>query len=187
MAEFASAATEKEVILVSGDGEEFKVAVKVAEMSSVVKGMIGDDVDEDEKRIPLPNVKKEILSKVLEYCTHFAEEPMTEFVKVRLFSLLLTRDLCLLQPLQDSDLSILIQKFYVDYINGMDKEMFYHLTLAANYMDIKPLLDLCCAKIASMIKGKTPEEIRVNLDIVNDFTPEEEAQVRAENKWAEDL
>jgi hypothetical protein len=29
-----------------------------------------------------------------------------------------------------------------------------------------------------MIKGKTPEEIRKTFNIVNDFTPEEEAQVR---------
>ena len=48
---------------------------------------------------------------------------------------------------------------------------------AANYMDIKPLLDLTCAKVASMIKGRTPEEIRKVFNIVNDFTPEEEAQV----------
>lgn len=54
-------------------------------------------------------------------------------------------------------------------------------------MDIKPLLDLCCARIASFIKGKTPEQIRTNLNIPNDFTPEEEAAVKAENKWAEDL
>jgi len=53
-------------------------------------------------------------------------------------------------------------------------------------MDIKPLLDLCCAKVASMIKGKTPEQIRLQLGIVNDFTPEEEAAVREENKWAAD-
>lgn len=64
--------------------------------------------------------------------------------------------------------------------------MLFNLTLAANYLDIKPLLDLCCAKIASMIKNKTPEEIRVNLDIVNDFSPEEEAQLRQENKWVEE-
>merc|ERR1719359_1972666 len=54
------------------------------------------------------------------------------------------------------------------------------------YLDIKPLLDLTCAKVASMIKGKTPEEIRKQFNIVNDFTPEEEAQVREENKWCED-
>jgi S-phase kinase-associated protein 1 len=59
--------------------------------------------------------------------------------------------------------------------------------LASNYLDIKPLLDLCCAKIASFIKNKTPEEIRVNLDIINDFSPEEEAQVRNENKWVDEV
>jgi len=37
-----------------------------------------------------------------------------------------------------------------------------------------------------MIKGKSPEEIRTMFHIENDFTPEEEAQVRDENKWAEE-
>ena len=69
----------------------------------------------------------------------------------------------------------------------MNNDNLFHLTLAANYLDIKPLLDLCSAKIASMIKDKTVEQIRVNLDIVNDFTPEEEAKVREENKWIEEL
>jgi S-phase kinase-associated protein 1 len=40
--------------------------------------------------------------------------------------------------------------------------------------------------VASLIKGKTPEEIRRTFGIVNDFTPEEEAQVRDENKWCEE-
>jgi S-phase kinase-associated protein 1 len=62
----------------------------------------------------------------------------------------------------------------------------FELILAANYLDIKALLDLTCTKVASMIKGKTPEEIRKQFNIVNDFTPEEEAQVREENKWCED-
>lgn len=35
-------------------------------------------------------------------------------------------------------------------------------------------------------QGKTAEEIRRTFNIVNDFTPEEEAQVREENKWCED-
>ena len=42
--------------------------------------------------------------------------------------------------------------------------------MAANYLDIKSLLDLGCAKIASLIKGKTPEEIRQTFNIVNDFS-----------------
>lgn len=40
-------------------------------------------------------------------------------------------------------------------------------------MDLK----CSCAKIASIIKGKSPEEIRAAFGIVNDFSPEEEAKV----------
>lgn len=58
-----------------------------------------------------------------------------------------------------------------------------HLTVctsasqAANYLDIKGLLDVTCKTVANMIKGKTPEEIRKTFNIKNDFTEEEEAQV----------
>ena len=34
-----------------------------------------------------------------------------------------------------------------------------------------------CAKVACLIKGKSPEEIRSVFNIVSDFTPEEEAKV----------
>lgn len=69
----------------------------------------------------------------------------------------------------------------------MNNDELYRLTIAANSLDNHPLLDLCSAKIASMIKDKTVEQIRINLDIVNDFTPEEEIKVREENKWIEEL
>lgn len=57
---------------------------------------------------------------------------------------------------------------------------------AANYLDIKALLDVGCKTVANMIKGKSPEEIRKTFNITNDFTPEEEEQIRRENEWAED-
>ena len=92
------------------------------------------------------------------------------------------------QPsLKDTDLTKLIQPFYAQFIMSTDNDQLFNLTLAANYLDITPLLDLCSARIASFIKGKTVEEIRTNLGIVCDFSPEEEAQVREENKWADDL
>ena len=70
---------------------------------------------------------------------------------------------------------------YTDFVD-VDQEVLFELILAANYMDVKALLDLCCAKVASMMKGKTAEQIRKTFNIVNDFTPEEEAAIIAENK-----
>jgi S-phase kinase-associated protein 1 len=78
-----------------------------------------------------------------------------------------------------------VQQWYADYVN-VEQGLLFELILAANYMDIKPLLDLTCATVASMIKGKTPEEIRTTFNIVNDLSPEEEAQVREENRWIDE-
>jgi len=44
---------------------------------------------------------------------------------------------------------------------------------AANYLDIKGLLDVTCKTVANMIKGKTPDEIRRTFNIKNDFAPQE--------------
>ena len=89
------------------------------------------------------------------------------------------------QPLTSADLSVLVSEWDAKFVS-VEQELLFELILAANYMDIKPLLDLTCAKVASMIKGKTPEEIRRTFNIENDFTPDEENQVREENKWCED-
>ena len=75
---------------------------------------------------------------------------------------------------------------YVEFVNE-EQETLFNLMNVANDLNIKPLLDITCPKVASMIKGKTPEEIRKTFNIVNDFTPEEEAKVREENKWCEEI
>ena len=89
------------------------------------------------------------------------------------------------KPLTSPNMADLVQAFYADFID-VDQDVLFTLILLANQLDLKPLLDLACASVAAMIKGKTPEEIRKTFNIVNDFTPEEEAQVREENKWCED-
>jgi S-phase kinase-associated protein 1 len=78
-----------------------------------------------------------------------------------------------------------VSQWDADFVDIEQAELF-EIILGANYMDIKTLLDLSCAKVASMIKGKSTDEIRKQFNIVNDFTPEEEAKVREENRWCED-
>jgi S-phase kinase-associated protein 1 len=55
-------------------------------------------------------------------------------------------------------------------------------------MEIQPLLDLACACVAAMTKGKSPQELKELFKIDTElrvFTPEEEAKIREENRWAE--
>jgi S-phase kinase-associated protein 1 len=165
------------VNLVSSEGDKFEVETRTAAMSELVKTMLidGDDDDEDEdeneQEIPLPNVKSAVLAKVVEFCNYrVTNGPMKEIEK----------------PLKSASFVECVGERDANFV-AIEQEMLFELILAANYMDIKSLLDLTCAKVASMLKGKTPEEIRQTLNIVNDFTPEEEAQVREENKWCEDV
>ncbi|CAN0902980.1 SKP1-like protein 11, partial [Linum grandiflorum] len=62
-------------------------------------------------------------------------------------------------------------------------DVVYYLKVA-DYLNIKELLDLTCQKAAHMIFGKTTEEMCKIFNIKNDFTPEEEANIRIENRWA---
>ena len=68
----------------------------------------------------------------------------------------------------------------------MEVDPLFELIMAANFLDVKSLLDLSCCRVACMMKNKTTCEVRKMFDIVNDFTPEEETKIIAENKWAEE-
>ena len=79
------------------------------------------------------------------------------------------------KPLRHSNLNELVDAYDAKFIDIENLEDLFDIILAANYLDIKSLLDLSCAKVATLIKGKSPEEIRKTFNIPNDFTPEEEA------------
>lgn len=131
--------------------------------------MCNTDVGEGED-VPLPNVSARILAKVIEYCTEHvkANGKKTE-----------SKDDAAKVAKIDEELKSWDAEFC-----KVDQSTLFELILAANYLNMKTLLDLTCYTVANMIKGKTPEEIRKTFNIENDFTPEEEEEVRCENQWA---
>jgi len=146
-----------------------EISMKSAIMSSTIKNMLDDlGTDGSSVAIPLHNVNLRILEKIIQYCNHHVE-------KVDVKSSDKESD----KKLDD------ILPWDAEFCN-VSQEMLFELILAANYLDIKPLLDLTCKTVANMIKGKTPEEIRKTFNIKNDFTPEEEEKVRKENEWCEE-
>jgi S-phase kinase-associated protein 1 len=158
------------VTLTSQEGEKFKVTRRVAALSNLCNTMLEGTEESEEINCPLPNVKSEILVKVIDFLKHHVDSPMVDIDK----------------PLKSANMAEVVADDWDAKYTDQPQDIIFELILASNYMDIKSLLDLTCAKVASMIKGKTPEEIRRTFNIVNDFTPEEEAQVREENKWCED-
>lgn len=158
---------DKTITLVSSDGEKLRISAKAAQRSQLVKGIIEDYPDDAE--VPLTNVKSNVLKKIKDYLEHYADSEPREVER----------------PLVSQNYQECVDSWDFEYIN-VDLDLVFEIILAANYMDIKSLLELASSKVASIIKGKSPEEIRKTFNIQNDFTPEEEQQIREENQWCMD-
>jgi len=160
------------VILESSDLQNFPVDVEIAKMSTTIKTMLEDlgvsSEEGNEEKIPLPNVRGEILKRVIEWSEkHQGDPPVADDDDTR--------------EKRTDDISQWDQEFL-----KVEQAILFDLILAANYLDIKGLLDVTCKTVANMIKGKTPEEIRRTFNIKNDFTAAEEDQIRKENEWCEE-
>ena len=153
------------VIMISSDGEQFELSTQAAMRSQLVKDSI-DGSKEDIIEFTANKVKGNILIKVVEYLEHYKDKEPKEIE----------------HPLPTSNFSECVDKWDFDYID-IDLGLIHEIISAANYLDIKPLLELASAKVASLIKGKTTEEVRKLFGITNDFTPEEDQQIIEENKW----
>ncbi|XP_050234264.1 SKP1-like protein 1A [Mercurialis annua] len=156
--------TSKKVTLRASDGETFEVEQAVASVSQTIKLLIEDGCADGV--IPVPNVTGKILSMVLEY----AEKHKRTSAAATLYG-----------PCDDE--SIIIARWDAEFMK-LDRNVLFTLMMAADYLNMKGLLDLTCKTVADMIKGKTPEQIRETFDIENDFNEEEEKEVRRENNWA---
>ncbi|KAJ2064100.1 hypothetical protein GGH94_005879 [Coemansia aciculifera] len=156
------------VVLQSSDGKAFTVERGVAIQSVLIKNLL-EDIGESDEPIPLPNVTAKVLEKVIEYCEYHVDDPAP-----------IQDDLDEI-PKRSDDIEPRDENFM-----KVDQELLFEILLAANYMDIKPLLELGCKTVANMIRNKTAQEIRTMFNIVDDFSPEEREQIKKENEWAED-
>ncbi|XP_009600728.2 SKP1-like protein 5 [Nicotiana tomentosiformis] len=75
-----------------------------------------------------------------------------------------------------------IKDFDKEFVSVKMQKLF-NIILVANFLDIKPLLDLCAQAIADKIKNKSHVVVRQNFNVQCDYTREEEDVVRKENEW----
>jgi S-phase kinase-associated protein 1 len=140
------------VRLVANDGLELSVSRENAMLNRTLAGMLEDL--ENVAVVPLPQVSGKILQKIAEFgrLHRHTEQP--------------------------DPMSLELAEWQQQFMR-VDQQTLLELLLAANYLENEALLELCSKTVALMIKGKSVEQIRETFNIKNDFTPEEEAQVRS--------
>ncbi|CAM0145776.1 unnamed protein product [Urochloa decumbens] len=186
----AGASGGDDLVLVTDCGTEVRLSRSAARMSTAILHAMEDGCAEG--RVPVTGVDAGVLRLVAAYCEKHAPhyDPVASAAKLRdpfpPFPIDFPPAHHAIRPVTDPGpdphgLEAFDQKFIRDL---PDNSALYAVILAANYLGIEDLLDLGCTAVADKMRGKTPEEIRIALDIENDYTPEQEAEVRKANAWA---
>lgn len=146
--------------LKSMNGEDFELERKYAYISKLVKTSV--ETDSSANEVPIPSAKSDILKLVVDYMKHHQG----------------TEPAIIEKPLRSSVMKDVCNQWDADFIDsiGENRQQLYDLILAANYMDIKSLLHLGCAKVASLIKGKPLEKIKDILAVAQSKTDEKKTE-----------
>jgi Skp1 family, dimerisation domain len=150
----------------------------IVDHSSVLRGLLAAHVrylrpSSESTTVVYPGkCTPKVLATAMAYAEHYAQ-PNTPYPEIP-------------KPLRSPNMAENVPAFDAELLQRLGQEELFEMVILCNMLDYRPMMDLACACVASMIKGKTPEQIRETFNIRNDFTPEEEARVRAENQWALD-
>jgi len=134
-----------EITLVSSgdDPKKYKVSKEYAKSSKLVQNIL--EGDNDAKQIVVKQVDGKTLGLIVKYLEHHKGKEPAEIAK----------------PIRSVKMEKIVEDTWdAEFINNLAKRALFQLILGANYMDCKSLLHLGCAKVATMIKGKSPEEIK---------------------------
>ncbi|KAJ7982054.1 SKP1 [Quillaja saponaria] len=161
----------KKIKLKTADDQFFDVDEAIAMEFQTVKSFIEDGCISDDTVTPLPNVSGWALAKIIEYCVKHIEinakpKPMTY------------------SDPDSKKYSSEVKAFEAKFLEGLSAEEIKELILAANYLNIKYMLDFLNQSVADRIKNKSVEYVRKFFGIESDFTAEEEAKLREDNSWA---
>lgn len=169
----------RKIVMLSSDGHEFEVSEAAASLSVTLRDRL--DAIGDDDRIKLPNqagLAAKPVAKVVEYCNRHVAAISTSDGNGDANDDHEPNSFSSAAAAEEEDL----KSFDAQFID-VDQAMLYDLIMAASYLEIEGLLDLCSKRVGDMIKGKTPDQIRGIFGIKNDFTADEEAEIRRENPW----
>jgi S-phase kinase-associated protein 1 len=155
------------VVLPADNNAKIRMPLRVLRESKMITAMLEDTRDEQE--ITVMTVKAQVLEIIGRYIERMLAQPPAE------------------AEAKTKDIAPWEQAFIDEQqLTPANQALVFELILATNFLDVPSFMQMNCKLVAEWIKGKTPEEIRKQFNIKNDFTPEEEAQVKKENEWCQD-
>ena len=157
-----------EIKIIVKEGKEIPISKKAAELSELLKSAMIEYPKEIS--FPLNELDEKNGELIKEYLTHYNGEPPKEIEK----------------PITSNDIKNLTDEWSSTFIDKLSVEDLSNLTVAANYMGINSLLDLCCAKVATLCKDKTEDDLFKLFKITETFNEEEKNKIKSENKWIEE-
>lgn len=128
------------ITFICKDDKRIKIKKDIAIQSNLVKVTL--ETDSDMTEIKLQDYDINTMTKIERFVCHYDKNPMMKIP----------------QPLTSIDLKNYISVWYVTFISMQHQQLFELLKLS-NYLHIQPLINLGCAKMATIIKDKTPNEI----------------------------
>jgi hypothetical protein len=133
--------------------------------SALIANMV--NLDQDTEIVRLPGFSMEILARAVEYMKFHAGNPAAKIVA----------------PVAD-DINDAVCSEDADIVK-LPPAGIIQLTNAALYLGIGDLMTLCSAKIATMIRGKSDEDICKLFNVTGGYTAEERDAICADTAWAE--
>jgi S-phase kinase-associated protein 1 len=152
---------DKEITLETYDKHIIKVPKNIAEQSGLINMMIEDISDDNAIVVPLANnaCTLTIIKLVIKYL-----KKHTEFEK---------------EKVDDNVVTAFDNKF-----EDQPDEIIFKIILAANFLDVKNLLELMCKKIANELKKcTTVQDVRNRFDIHQEYTPADVDEVKKAHPW----
>jgi S-phase kinase-associated protein 1 len=166
---FFSYRPDMSVNLQADDGEIISVSRKGAVLSVTVKDLL-EDLGDGVTSVPV-KVKGPILKKVAKWM-EYAKDKITEEDQANV---------------KDEDRKLPeLDEWDNAFCDELDDDAKVDMILAANLLDIKPLLDIVCISVASLVKGQSPEELRKVLERTNKPIPDDLSEGIPGIKKAED-
>jgi hypothetical protein len=135
------------ITLISSDDKQFTINDNIAmNIGTLVSGYMCEDGIDENHNIPIPNVTSDILEIVIQFTEHYIANPKIEVQR---------------PIVSKTDMSENVEpKIFMTFIDSVPTDKINQLALAASFIDNTNLLNLVMCKMATLIWGKSVDEMK---------------------------